>query len=117
MLGSLLSRVRLLSMTSHSMPDAVAGEDYGANRRKFMTNAGLPFSAVFITLHRYSYNLKAISFSPKKSIHLILNTQDFRRPPIYGFARPTEAIHRRQTHSSTRGMFRNIRHKTALKLG
>jgi hypothetical protein len=48
-------------MTSRSLPDGVAGEDYGANRRKFVTDVGLPFLAGFITLSRYSYNLKTIS--------------------------------------------------------
>ena len=46
--GVLLSRVRLLSMTSRSMPDGVAGEDYGANRRKFVTDVGLAFWRVLL---------------------------------------------------------------------
>jgi hypothetical protein len=34
--------------TARNVPDGVAGEDYGANRRKFVTDVGLPFSAVLL---------------------------------------------------------------------
>jgi hypothetical protein len=109
--------VRLFSATARHVPDGVAGEDYGANQRRFVTDVGLPFWAGFITLHRYSYNLKTISFLSTKPIDRILNTHDFIQPSICWLTGKTKVIYQRHRYSSAREMFRNIRHKTVVKLG